>query len=217
MPTYFGKARDPISSYTHFLAAIVYGFGAFLLVIKNLTSSKFNWLSFTSIVVYGLSMIALYLSSYLYHFSTKPPFVIAKLRKLDHAMIYVLIAGTYTPICLSLMGTFNAKVITVIVWSVALVGIVVKLFYMNVPRWLTSVLYILMGLIIVFDISSLKVMPVGALVLLFLGGAAYILGGIIYAIKKPNFSENFGFHEIFHVLVILGSFFHFLMVFIYVA
>ena len=143
--------------------------------------------------------------------------ILLKLRKLDHAMIFILIAGSYTPFCLlSLQGAWKWSII-IIVWSLALIGIILKIVWMNMPRWVSTGFYIGMGWIALFALKPLyDSLPIGGFFFLLLGGAMYTIGGIIYGTKKPNFSPNFGFHEIFHIFVMLGSLCHYWAVFKYV-
>lgn len=216
MPSIFRKARDPISSYTHILGALLSAFGLLLMIFRLVTMSS-TVVTAVSCILFCLSLIALYSASGFYHFSTSSEKVIKVLRKLDHAMIYVLIAGSYTPVLLKVLPPPKSYIFTIVIWAVALSGIIMKLFWINAPRWLTSSLYILMGWAIVIDFSALVQFDMGAMILLLIGGICYTVGGVIYAFKWPNFSKSFGFHEFFHIFCMLGSFFHFIMVFLYVA
>ena len=168
-------------------------------------------------VVFCLSLIALYSASGIYHFSRAAANVLVVLRKLDHAMIYVLIAGTYTPLLLGLLPAPRAEVFTAVIWGVALAGIVMKLCWINAPRWLGTTLYLLLGWAIAIDLPALAALPVPAVALLAAGGLLYTAGGLIYMIKRPNLSERFGFHEIFHLFVIAGSLCHYFLVLLYIA
>ena len=152
-----------------------------------------------------------------YHYYNGPVFKQEYLRKLDHAMIYVLIAGSYTPICLKFMEGMHGILFVCGVWAVALCGILVKLCWMNAPRALYTGFYLLMGWAIVFDWKALELIPAGAIALLLAGGISYSIGAVFYILKKPNPSPTFGFHELFHVFILLGTFFHFLAVVFYVV
>lgn len=217
MSSYFSKAREPMSSYTHFIGIIMSIVGTLALVITTLFRNSGNVRSLVSGLIFGCSAIALYTASSVYHYITSNERVIMRLRKLDHAMIYVLIAGSYTPIYLNYMPNKHGLIFTSVIWSVALVGILIKMFWMNAPRILSTGFYILMGWSILFDVNSLSSMDFGAVVLIALGGIAYTIGGVIYWLKKPNWSKTFGFHETFHVFVLIGSALHFLAVLIYIA
>ena len=217
MPRYWLKARDPISSYTHMLGAVFFGIATFFLVGKTLMLPHWSTKILVGVILFGCSLVALYFASSYYHFFTGSGKKLLVLRKLDHAMIYVLIAGTYTPILLKYLPTLDGWMFTVAIWSCALIGIVIKLCWFSAPRWLQTVLYIAMGWAILFDMSIFQSMSGIAIGLLAAGGLSYTIGGIIYILKKPNFSPMFGFHELFHIFVLLGSFFHFLMIYFYVA
>lgn len=161
-------------------------------------------------------MFALYSASSIYHYSTKSKNVILQLKKFDHAMIYVLIVGSYTPFILKYINTTKGYVILGVLWSLALIGILMKVFWITCPRILSTIIYIVLGWAVLFDFSSFSHIEPNCLKLIALGGVFYTIGGVIYAIKKPNLSKNFGFHEIFHIFVLLGSFVHFLAVAIFV-
>ncbi len=217
MPTFFWKAKDPISSYTHFLGAVFSVIGAVLLVIKSAANPANNLLHMLSVVVFAISLIALYSASSIYHFVNLSEAANFRLRKLDHSMIFVLIAGTYTPLIYNLFSQPMATYFTVAMWVVALIGTLLKVFFFKAPRWLSTVLYIAMGWAIVVDLPAVAALGPMGIALLVAGGIAYTVGGIIYMIKKPNFSKEFGFHEFFHVFVLLGSLCHFLCIYFFVA
>lgn len=132
-------------------------------------------------------------------------------------MIYVLIAGTYTPLLFTLLPRPNNLVFTAAMWAVAAAGILMKMFWLGAPRWLSTTLYILMGWAIAVDLPAVGALPLPGIVLLVVGGLAYTVGGVIYMVKRPNLSERFGFHEIFHLFVIAGSVCHYLMVLLYIV
>lgn len=128
-----------------------------------------------------------------------------RIRKLDHSIIFVLIAGSYTPILAkTLTGTHEVIFISVM-WTLALLGCIMKVLWLNAPRRLYTSLYILMGWAIVFSPKALFSMNTVSLWLLVAGGLSYTVGGVIYAIKKPNITEEFGFHEIFHCFILLET------------
>ncbi|MEG2650165.1 MAG: hemolysin III family protein, partial [Eubacterium sp.] len=139
-----------------------------------------------------------------------------RLKKLDHAMIFLLIAGSYTPFCLlCLTGPMRIGMMAAI-WGVAIIGILMMVFWIGMPRWLNTTLYIALGWFALFALKPLyEALPTGGFVLLILGGVLYTIGGVMYGLKKPNFSQRWGFHEIFHIFVLLGSACHFAAVFRY--
>lgn len=212
------KLREPMSSLTHLFGAIISLIGMIVLIIYERNIPNATPLSFTAVLLFGLSLILLYTASTVYHSIKSSDKVIKILRKLDHSMIYVLIAGTYTPVALiSLQGRLRWGIF-IGMWSFAIVGVLFKLVWFNAPRWLSTLCYVLMGWIAVFLISPLsKVISISGILWLFIGGVFYTLGAVIYATKWPKIkSKVFGFHEIFHLFVLAGSFCHYLMIFKYV-
>ena len=214
MRYYLQNARDPISSLTHLLGAGAALGGTVLLTAASALLSL-GTVALCSCLVFGLSMVALYSASAAYHYSKGSPQKILRLRKLDHSMIYVLIAGTYTPILLLAVGGKRGAVFTGVIWGLALAGICVKLCWLSAPRWLSTAIYLLMGWAIVFDVPALRALDPVTMALVAAGGAAYSVGAVIYILKKPNLGKALGFHELFHLLILLGSFFHFLAVFLF--
>jgi len=210
------QPRDFWSFYTHFIGAILSLLAVIFLTAKPAITGNVSTPSVLGALIFGLSLLALYAASSVYHYVKLPPEALVRLRKLDHAMIYVLIAGTYTPVTLGFMNPSDATAFLSVIWGVAAVGIVMKLFWLNAPRWLYTSLYIVMGWAIVFDWNAFSGVPAGCLALIGAGGISYTLGAVFYATKKPNFSEKFGFHETFHLFVVLGSVLHFTAVYFYI-
>lgn len=205
-----------MSSYTHFIGAC---FGAAATVILTLVwlergGQELRYLA--GALIFGFSLTALYSASAVYHYINASQKIIKRLRKLDHGMIFVLIAGTYTPLCLRFMGFHDAKVFLIAIWSVAVFGNLVKQFWMTAPRWFSTLLYLMMGWAVLFDLKAFMSVPPACLALIAGGGIAYSVGAVFYILKKPN-SPLFGFHELFHLLVIGGSAFHFVAVLIFVV
>lgn len=215
MKRIWDKMREPVSGLTHLGAAVLALIGLIiLLVIGWDTPGKV-----IALALYGISMVLLFSSSAAYHLAQVKPKVQLALRKLDHSAIYLLIAGTYTPICYHFFEGFWQWGMLAIVWSLAIIGVVVKLFIINAPRWLTAGVYLVMGWMCVAAIGEmLRVMPSGALAWLAAGGLAYTLGAVIYITKKLDFVPGvFGFHEVWHIFVILGALAHYVGVLVYVA
>lgn len=206
--------REPISGFTHLFGAIVSLVGLILLILKKLTATNNSPLALFAVVVFGLSLIFLYTASTVYHLVCSKEKIILFLRKLDHSMIFVLIAGTYTPICLIALEGLWRWGLFIVIWSVAIVGIILKLTWFECPRWLYTFVYIAMGWLAIFAISPLsKALPQSGIALLIGGGIVYTLGGLIYAFKWPKLNLKYwGFHEIFHLFVLGGSFFHYMLV-----
>lgn len=210
------KPRDFWSFYTHFAGAILSFIAVILLIATVAVEGTSPFANILGAIIFGFSMLALYSASSIYHYVKRPVESLTRLRKLDHAMIYVLIAGTYTPITLGYMNYKDATIFMAVIWGVAVLGIIMKLFWMDAPRWLYTSLYVIMGWAIVFDWKAFEGVPQGCLGLIAAGGISYTLGAVFYAIKKPNLSYRFGFHEIFHLFVIAGSALHFTAVYSYV-
>lgn len=209
--------RDPVSGLTHFIGALLAVAGLVALVVKASNPVK-PW-HITTYSVFGAGMILLYTASTLYHWLPLSGRGRARLRKLDHMMIFVLIAATYTPFCLvPLRGAWGWSMFGT-VWAVALMGMVFKVFWIHAPRWLSALMYVCMGWIIVVGVVPLvRTLQPGALLWLVAGGVLYTTGALIYALRRPNpIPHVFGFHEIFHIFVMLGTAAHFWTVYKYVS
>lgn len=207
--------RDPVSGLTHLGAAVA----ALIGLVVMLILSWGNTTSVISVLIYGLSLILMFSASAAYHLVNSNPGVISRLRKLDHSAIYVLIAGTYTPICMYFFTGFWSWGILLVIWIMAVTGVAVKLFVINAPRWVTAGVYLVMGWLSVIAIREIvSFMPVSAIMWLVLGGVLFTLGAVIYIIKKPNpWPGSFGFHEIWHIFVILGCLAHFILIAAFIA
>ena len=210
------QPRDYWSFYTHFAGAILSLVAVLFLTIKPIVGGVSSLPNLLGALIFGVSLLALYSASAIYHYVKLPQNALVRLRKLDHAMIYVLIAGTYTPVTLGFMSPWDATIFLSVIWGIAVAGIVMKIFWLNAPRWLYTSLYLLMGWAIVFDWKAFDSVPTGCLAFIAAGGISYTIGAVVYAIKKPNLSKRFGFHEIFHVFVVVGSALHFSAVYFYI-
>lgn len=211
--------REPGSAITHFIAMMLAVFASAPLLIKAgmNTSSQ----HFVAILIFVLSMIALYAASTTYHSVNLSGQSLKIFRKIDHMMIFVLIAGSYTPVCLIVLDGSLGFTMLFVVWGIALAGMIIKACWITCPKWFSSVIYIAMGWVCVFVFGQLwNTLPKAAFVWLLAGGLVYTVGGIIYALKLPIFNskhENFGSHEIFHLFVMGGSICHFIFMYLYVA
>lgn len=209
--------REPINGLTHLAGALLSFAGLLALVIKaSLTTG--SALAITSVTIFGISMILLYTASATYHMVKAKDRVIAFLRRIDHSMIFVLIAGSYTPFCLISLKGVTGWTLFAIISIAALCGILFKMIWFKSPRWLSTSIYIIMGWMVIFVVSPLSsVLSPGGIFWLVAGGVMYTIGGVIYALK-PDFlrSKYLGFHEIFHIFIMFGSLAHFLSVYIYV-
>ncbi len=211
--------KEPGSAITHFIGALMAVFAATPLLIK--AARQPSYIHLISLGVFILSMILLYGASTIYHTFGKTLKVHHRLKKIDHMMIYVLIAGTYTPICVIALGGRTGISLLILVWSLAFIGIIVTGFWVHCPKWFSSVVYIAMGWTCVLAFTQIiNSLPNAAFQWLLAGGIIYTIGGIIYALKLPIFNNKhkyFGSHEIFHLFVMGGSFCHFMLMYQYIA
>ena len=209
--------REPINGLTH-LGGAVFAFVGLLALVIKASLERGASLAIVAAIIFGVSMMALYAVSATYHMVLASDRAIAIWRRLGHSMIYLLIAGSYAPFCLVSLNGPTGWVLFSIVMLIAVSGITFKLVWFNSPRWLSTTLYIGMGWIMVFAITPLaQVLSPFGIGLLFLGGIFYTIGGIIYGLKPRILSfKHLGFHEIFHIFVLLGSLAHFLCVYFFV-
>ena len=209
------KLREPVSGLTHFFAAIAAVIGLVVLLVLGRRSLPKE----ISLLLYGLSLVLMFSASAAYHLVSAGPRPTQFLRKMDHSAIYLLIAGTYTPILIHFFEGFWRWGMLAIIWSMALAGIVLKLFFIKAPRGLTAGVYLLMGWLGVIAIRQILVsMPAAALVWLLAGGLFFTLGAVVYITKILDFYPGvFGFHEVWHIFVILGAACHFVLIAAYVA
>ncbi len=211
--------RDPGSAITHLIAMIAAIIAAPALIQRAVQSSHI--LNVICMSVFISSMILLYGASTAYHSFDLTPEKNLLLKKLDHCMIFVLIVGSYTPVCLIVLHGTIGFVLFGIVAGIGLLGIIFKLCWVTCPRWISSVLYIAMGWVCLLAFAPIiRILPAAAFGWLLAGGIIYTIGGVIYALKLPVFNslhKNFGSHEIFHLFVMAGSFCHYIMMYVYVA
>ena len=209
------ELKEPVAGFLHFIGAIL-SIPALIALLVVGGNSPWKAVSFS---IYGCSLFMLFFFGTLYHWlplsaGGKPQIF----RKLDHLAIYFLIAGTYTPFCLNtLRGPLGWTIFSVI-WSMAIFGMALQSIYIDVWRWLTTLIYIMMGWLIIITIRPLiDALSIGGMMWLLAGGIIYSIGGVIYTIKKPNLHPKFGYHELWHVLVLLGAACHFIAILFYVA
>ncbi len=210
------KLREPMSGLTHFIGIIFAIVALILLLTRPFPTERLaHVISFS---IFGGAMILLYTFSTLYHWLPLSGKRLETFRKIDHIMIFVFISATYTPVCvITLRGTWGWSVLAG-VWTLTLLGLFLKIFWLDAPRILYTGIYLLMGWIILVAIWPLiHLMAPRGLFWMALGGLFYTIGAAIYALKKPDpWPKVFGFHEIFHIFVLLGSFSHFWMIYRYV-
>ena len=211
--------REPGSALTHFIAMLLSLCAAVPLLVRAAVHSGVK--SLTAMTVFMISMVLLYAASTIYHSVNCSGRILRIFRKMDHMMIFVLIAGTYTPVCLLTLPKPSGLMLLAAVWGIALVGIFIKGFWITCPKWFSSVLYIALGWSCLSVLGQLfSLLPLHAFLWLLAGGLIYTAGGIIYALRLPLFDARhpmFGLHEIFHLFVMAGSLCHFVFMFCYLA
>ena len=211
--------REPGSALTHFIAMLLALCAAVPLLVRAAVHSGVK--SLTAMTVFMISMVLLYAASTIYHSVNCSGRILRIFRKMDHMMIFVLIAGTYTPVCLLTLPKPSGLMLLAAVWGIALGGIFIKGFWITCPKWFSSVLYIAMGWSCLSVLGQLfSLLPLHAFLWLLAGGLIYTAGGIIYALRLPLFDARhpmFGLHEIFHLFVMAGSLCHFVFMFCYLA
>jgi len=205
------KIKDPVSGFSHLIGAVASIVGlVFLIIMPAFHSNEKAW-DIVSFTIFGVGLILLYTFSSLYHLLNVGEKATRVLRKFDHIMIYVLIAATYTPVCLGpLRGPWGWSIFGV-VWGLAIVGIILTATWINAPRWLTTTIYLAMGWTVIVAVYPMitifsELNALSSLWWLLAGGIFYTIGAVLYGLKWPPFKNKyFGFHEIFHIFVMLGS------------
>ncbi|MGF7086624.1 hemolysin III [Kroppenstedtia sanguinis] len=208
------KMREPVNTWTHFVTFLAGIVGLVFLILL----SREQLSALVTMTIYGVSVILLYGASSLYHWVRTTPEKEMILKKLDHIAIYLLIAGSYTPVFYyGLEGAWKWVMLTA-VWVLALIGMILKIWFIHAPRYVSTAFYVTLGWIALIPLVQLvHHLPVGALVLMVAGGVAYTLGAVIYATKWCDFFPNrFGFHEVFHLFIMAGTGLHFAMMVAYI-
>ena len=212
------KIKDPVSALTHFIAMMLALIAAAPLLIK---ASSDGSLHLAALTVFIISMVFLYAASTIYHTLDISPKINRLLKKIDHMMIFILIAGTYTPICLIVLGDKTGWSLLALVWGIAISGIIIKGCFIMCPKWFSSSLYIAMGWVCILAFSKItETLSSAGFLWLLAGGIIYTIGGIIYALKLPLFNsrhKSFGSQEIFHLFVMGGSLCHYILMYHFVA
>jgi hemolysin III len=205
----YSEKEEKLNVLTHGFGLLLSVIALFLLIVKSIKSE--NTTIITSFIIYGLSLIILYAASTFYH-ASKDPDKRYKLNIFDHASIYVLIAGTYTPFTLVTLEGWVGWTIFGISWGLALIGVILKLFYTGKYDRISTIAYVLMGWLIVFAIKPLLAnLSTEGLIWLFAGGVLYTTGAVLYSVEKIKYN-----HAIFHIFVLAGSFSHFMAVYYHV-
>ncbi len=201
------KLKDPGSAITHFIGIIMSLISAIFLISR--AYKYYDLVHIISLAIFSLSLLLLYTASTLYHTFDLSDKININLRKFDHMMIYCLIAGTYTPICVTILKGPVGYSMLAIIWIMAIIGMSISFFVSNPKKWVSAIIYIVMGWTCIIAIKPIyQVLSTQGFIWLLLGGVFYTVGGIIYALKLPIFNKlhpNFGNHEIFHIFVLIGS------------
>ncbi len=209
------RKKEKVSFYSHFIAVPAAAGGTLFLALE----ARHNMPLFIAVLIYGSTTVFLFASSSLYHMNKKDENETTVWRKLDHLAIFFMIAGTYTPMTLIFLDGPLQTAIIGAQWTLAALGLLFKMFFINAPRFLSTGVYLAMGWLVLIPLKYFwDAMPGNIIIYTALGALAFTLGGVVYAAKRPKCRPDvFGFHEIFHVLIIMGWFFHYLMVYFSVS
>lgn len=213
------KVREPGSAFTHlagFLGVLV-GAGPLLMRAREFGSA----FTYAGMIIFVLSALVLYGASTSFHWVVAGEKVTNVFRKLDHMSISILIAGTYTPVCLTALRGRGGYIMLIAIWGLAISSMIIKAFWYYCPKWISSSIYIGMGWLAIFFLPTIvRSLPLGAFLWLLIGGVMYTIGGVIYALRLHVFNEkhiHFGTHEIFHLFVMAGTFCHFMLLYRYLV
>lgn len=211
--------KDPGSAITHFIGMLMAIFAAVPLLIR--AAHEPGRIYVISLAIYAASLVLLYAASTTYHTFDLSEKINTVLKKIDHMMIFVLIAGSYTPVCLIVLDGELGYTLLALVWGIAAAGMIIKACWITCPKWFSSLVYIAMGWVCVLVFGRLlDTLSTAAFLWLLAGGVIYTAGGVIYALKLPLFNsrhKGFGSHEVFHLFVMAGSVCHFIFMYLYVA
>jgi hemolysin III len=211
------RLREPVSALTHLVGAALSVIGMVMLIVAAIDRGSTR--DIVAVSIFGASLVLMYGVSAVYHASTLSERGLNHFQRIDHVMIYVLIAGTYTPVCLVVLRGRLGMWLFITVWALAALGVFQKIFWMHAPRWLSTALYLGMGWIAVIIAKPLiDAASPGFFLWLLAGGIAYSLGAVVYGLKWPRGAGKvFGYHEIWHLFVMAGSFAHYWAILAYVA
>jgi len=206
------KLKEPFSGLSHLAGAVI----SIPVTIALAVYAYFNSSPVFAFVIFGISLLLLYSASAVYHLLPVSDKITAVLRKVDHSMIFVLIAGTYTPVALGPMRGAWGYTLFGVIWGIAIAGILMKVFWLGAPRWLSTSIYVLMGwTAIIFFVPLVRTVSIAGIILVVTGGVLYTLGALIYGTKRPKLNlKIFGYHELFHLFVLGGSATHIAFMFV---
>ena len=204
MKKFINNAYEKYNFLSHFIGVLI---GVIALVFVNIyivLNNINNSLDILGINIFIICIILLYSASSYYHYISDIDKNKLLSRKLDHSMIFFLIAGSYTPICFKYLPDNRGIIFVCILFIISILGIIMKIYWLNAPRVLYTLLYLIMGWSILFDYKSFIGVPIDLLIIILISGISYTIGAIIYIIKRPNY-KLFGFHEIFHCFILCGT------------
>lgn len=208
------RFREPVNGFTHLAGAALAALGLIWLIFMT----QDNLAKMLSIIVYGVSMILLYAASATFHLTKASDNILLWLRRLDHAAIYLMIAGTYTPFIYNVLDSSLRWWLLAVVWLLAAAGIAYKLLFLNDSGLISLICYVAVGCVGLLVVpQTVSALPVGAIILIISGGAFYLVGAVIFGLEKPNFHRYFGHHELWHIFVLGGSLMHFAAILFYIA
>ncbi len=214
IPRFYPK--DPISALTHFIGFVAAIFGMPILLVRA-AQYQMSESVLISLSVFMMSMILLYGASASYHSFNLTEHANKVLKKIDHMMIFVLIAGSYTPVCVMVLEPASGFRLLLLVWGIAIAGMFLKACWVTCPKWFSSIIYIGMGWVCILAFQEIyHGLSLGAFLWLLAGGVAYTVGGVIYALKLPLLERRFpgfGAHELFHIFVMIGSLCHYIVMY----
>ncbi|MBI1277258.1 MAG: hemolysin III family protein [Anaerolineaceae bacterium] len=205
------RFREPVNGFTH-LTGAVFSTGAMLWLIFI---TRNNPVKLLSALIYGVSLITLYCASAVYHLSHGSDRKLLWLERIDHAAIYLLIAGSYTPICVTVITGEWRWILLVLVWILAIIGIVYKLLFLTKPGVFSLLYYMLMASVVfIAPPAVIAMIPDEAVIFLVVSGVIFAIGAVVFGLEKPNLHPLIGYHELWHLFVMTGSTLHFIAVII---
>jgi len=207
--------REPFSGLSHLLGALL-AVPALIFMLMNLPEQQAGTY-LTSYLVFSVSMFLMFGSSAVYHLMEISELGLRKLKRIDHIAIFIMIAGSYTPYCLLGLEGSLSWMMFALIWAIAIAGVLIKIFYLHAPRWLSTLLYVGMGWVALLIYEPLSNnLSSEAVDWLFAGGVVYTLGAIVYATKWPNIHrQHFNFHDLWHIFVLAGATCHFVSIALY--
>ena len=212
--------KEPMSALTHLIGAVcsIFAMPVLLIHASLYHATKLDLIAY---MIFMISMILLYSASTVYHSFSISPRVNKILKKIDHMMIFIMIAGSYTPVALIAIGGFKGMLLFITIWTLAILGMIFKFCFVTCPKWVSSVIYTCMGWTCIFFMKDIiNCITVAGFLWLLAGGILYSVGAVIYAMNLSIFEKpihGFGNHEIFHCFILAGSLCHFIFMYHYLV